>query len=64
MHAASVNAKNLVVPMVFYEALVSEQVLQPLSLLRHYLLLSQYTEEKCIHRPKDPPGPHSSRRPP
>ena len=43
--AANVNAKRLVVPLNFYEALVTEQALQPLSLLRHDLLLSQYTEE-------------------
>ena len=42
----TVNPKDLVVPLSFFEALVSEQGLQPLSLLRHYLLLSNYTDEK------------------
>ena len=44
----TVNPKDLVVPLSLFEALVSEQALKPLSLVRHYLLLSNYTDEKVL----------------
>ena len=45
-HSAKVNPRNLVVSTAFFQFLVTEEGLKKTPLLRHYLLLTQYTEEK------------------
>ena len=45
-HSTNVNPKELVVNNAFFEALTSEAALLKTPLLRHYLLLTQYTKEK------------------
>ena len=56
-HSAKVNARRLVVPISFFEHLVTDEVLQKLVHVRHYLLLSNYTEDK--DRPRGPATPAS-----
>ena len=46
-HAATVNPRELVVRNAFYLFLVTEETLRKAPNLRHYLLLTQYTKEKC-----------------
>ena len=45
-HSHKVNPRELVVNNAFFEALTNEEALRGASLLRHYLLLTQYTCEK------------------
>ena len=45
-HCAKVNPRNLVVATNFFQILASEDGLKKVPLVRHYILLTQYTEEK------------------
>ena len=46
-HSTSVDPKELVVSAHFFQGLNTGETLQKVPLTRHYLLLTQYTTEKC-----------------
>ena len=62
VRAAKVNPKKILAPLAYCQSLAADENLRQMSHLRHYLILSNYTEEKLNHGHRDP-RTHGSLKP-